>query len=116
MRFKLPLNYDKRWRLNFVYKTKKETFAAYDWQGRAIQTDVTDQQAKEFELILHLYLDFCQKEKFRKLQKLRENQSSLPVYKYRQVVLDTVRQNQVTIIAGDTGCGKVNVFCCCFVT
>ena len=116
MRFKLPLNYDKRWRLNFVYKSKKETFAAYDWQGKAIQTDVTDQQAKEFELILHLYLDFCQKEKFRKLQKLRENQSSLPVYKYRQVVLDTVRQNQVTIIAGDTGCGKVNVFCCCFVT
>lgn len=108
-RFHLPVSYDKRWRLNFVYRSKKETFAAYDWQGKAITTDVSEEQLKEFELIVHLYLDFCQKEKFRKLQKLREAQSNLPVYKYRQVILDTVKQNQITIIAGDTGCGKVKL-------
>ncbi|KAF4533012.1 hypothetical protein B566_EDAN000703 [Ephemera danica] len=44
----------------------------------------------EFRDILMLYLDFKQKEKFKKLKKLRE----------------TVRENQVVVIAGDTGCGK----------
>lgn len=62
-KFNLPMSYDKRYRLNFVYKPRRETFAAYDWQGRALKVDVTDDQMKEFELIIHLYLDFCQKEK-----------------------------------------------------
>ncbi len=103
----LPIHYDRRYHINFVYKPRKETFAAYDWQGRAVQTTVTDAQAAEFELIIHLYMDFCQKEKFQKLQKLREAQAGLPVFKYRQDILDVVKANQITIIAGDTGCGKV---------
>lgn len=106
----LPLPYDRRYHINFVYKPRKETFAAYDWQGRALEAKVTDEQAAEFELIIHLYMDFCQKEKFQKLQKLREAQAGLPVFKYRQAILDTVASNQITIIAGDTGCGKVNIF------
>jgi HrpA-like RNA helicase len=45
--------------------------------------------------------------KFKKLKQLRQNQSNLPVYKYRETILDTIKKHQVTIIAGDTGCGKV---------
>ena len=35
-KFKLPLKYDKRWRLNFIYKPKIETFAAYDATGKLV--------------------------------------------------------------------------------
>lgn len=31
--YKLPLNYDKRWRFNFVYKANKSYISAYDSQG-----------------------------------------------------------------------------------
>jgi hypothetical protein len=32
--FKLPLKYDKRWRLNFVYKPNKSTLSSYDAFGK----------------------------------------------------------------------------------
>jgi HrpA-like RNA helicase len=38
--------------------------------------------------------------KFKKLKQLRQNQSNLPVFKYREAILKTVHENQVTIIAG----------------
>ena len=41
-----------------------------------------------------------------KLKKLRKSQSKLPIAEYKQQILDTVEQNQVVIVAGDTGCGK----------
>jgi len=31
--FKLPLRYDKRWRLNFVYKPNKLNVSTYDYSG-----------------------------------------------------------------------------------
>jgi ATP-dependent RNA helicase DHX34 len=37
---------------------------------------------------------------------LRESQSNLPIYKYHDTILETIKNNQITIIAGDTGCGK----------
>ncbi|KAL6604170.1 P-loop containing nucleoside triphosphate hydrolase protein [Neocallimastix sp. 'constans'] len=30
----------------------------------------------------------------------------LPVYKMRKIILETIRNNQVTVISGNTGCGK----------
>jgi hypothetical protein len=44
--------------------------------------------------------------KFKKLMNLRKAQSSLPVFKYKEQILETIKNNQVTIIAGDTGCGE----------
>jgi len=35
-----------------------------------------------------------------------EVRKKLPVYKMRKVILETVRENQVTVISGNTGCGK----------
>lgn len=60
----------------------------------------------EFQHILLLYLNFLQKQKFIKLQKLRESQNNLPIKNYKQNILDAVANNQVVIVAGDTGCGK----------
>ena len=62
--FRLPRKYDKRWRLNFVYKpNRKTTLSAYDAFGNKVRTECTDEQLQEFEFIMHIYLDFCQKEK-----------------------------------------------------
>ena len=74
-----------------------------------MKTDCTEENFREFEYILHLYLDFLQKEKIKKLQLLREAQEKLPVFKYQESILKTIKENQITIIAGDTGCGKVYI-------
>lgn len=47
-------------------------------------------------------------EKLKKLKQLRQNQSNLPVFKFQESIIKTVAENQITIIAGDTGCGKVS--------
>ncbi|XP_035720217.1 probable ATP-dependent RNA helicase DHX34 [Vespa mandarinia] len=60
----------------------------------------------KFKYIISLYLDFKQKEKFTKLKKLRETQANLPVAQYKNEIIETIKQERVVIIAGDTGCGK----------
>lgn len=70
------------------------------------RSDLTKYRIEMFYDIIAVYLDFKQKEKFNKLEKLRQCQKSLPVYKFKNEILESVEQNQITIIAGDTGCGK----------
>lgn len=53
-----------------------------------------------------LYLDFKQKEKFNKLRKLKDMQANLPVAQYKEEIIETIKNEKVVIIAGDTGCGK----------
>lgn len=57
----------------------------------------------KFELILCTYLQFLQRQKFAKLKKLRDAQRSLPIYAHRENILRAVAENDVTIVAGDTG-------------
>lgn len=67
---------------------------------------LTKVQLLKFKYIINLYLDFKQKEKFTKLKKLRETQANLPVAQYKDEIIETIKQERVVIIAGDTGCGK----------
>lgn len=60
----------------------------------------------KFRDVIVLYLDFKQKEKFGKLRKLRDMQTNLPVARYKEEIIETIRREKVVIIAGDTGCGK----------
>ena len=39
------------------------------FKGHQTKLNVTDEQFEEFEFIIHLYLDFCQKEKVLNLKK-----------------------------------------------
>ncbi|KAL1373660.1 hypothetical protein pipiens_018534 [Culex pipiens pipiens] len=57
------------------------------------------------QIVVH-YLDFRQKERFNKLRKLRRAQANLPVAKHRDEIVAAVQNEQVVILAGDTGCGK----------
>lgn len=41
-----------------------------------------------------------------KLKKVKSDQENLPIFKYKDAMIDMVRKNQVVVIAGDTGCGK----------
>lgn len=67
---------------------------------------LTEKCLLKFQTIIILYLDFKQKEKFIKLKKLRNSQANLPVYQYKHEIIQTIKQERVVIIAGDTGCGK----------
>ena len=38
--------------------------------------------------------------------RLKKDQANLPISNFREQIVDAVSNNQVVIIAGDTGCGK----------
>lgn len=61
---------------------------------------------KQFQEIIVIYLDFKQKEKFNKIKKLRKCQKSLPIWKFKKSLHQSLEETRVLIIAGDTGCGK----------
>ncbi|XP_025264487.1 probable ATP-dependent RNA helicase DHX34 [Camponotus floridanus] len=67
---------------------------------------LTKSRLLKFRDVIVLYLDFKQKEKLSKLRKLRDTQANLPVARYKDEIIETVKKEKVIIIAGDTGCGK----------
>lgn len=67
---------------------------------------ITKVKLKQFLQIVTHYLDFKQKERFAKLKKLRKTQANLPVAQFRNEIVSAVKEEQVVLIAGDTGCGK----------
>ena len=73
-----------------------------DYDDEVLTVDVV----AGFRKILAVYVDFCQKEKFRKLKRLRKSQSELPIAQFRREIVDGVQKNRVVVVAGDTGCGK----------
>ncbi|XP_055611931.1 probable ATP-dependent RNA helicase DHX34 isoform X2 [Uranotaenia lowii] len=73
----------------------------YDSSGK-----ISDFKLKQFLQIVVHYLDFRQKERFNKLRKLRAAQKNLPVAKHRDEIVAAVKNEQIVILAGDTGCGK----------
>jgi HrpA-like RNA helicase len=104
----IPQNYDRRYRINLCLLSRDaEDFIKH---GRLVDYDVdrelTRERVRQFRGILQHYLDFCQKEKFKKLRKIRSDQKTLPIYQYKDKVVEMVRQHQIVVVAGDTGCGK----------
>lgn len=67
---------------------------------------LTKPRLLKFRDVIVLYLDFKQKEKLSKLRKLRDTQANLPVARYKDEIIETMKKEKVVIIAGDTGCGK----------
>lgn len=67
---------------------------------------LTESRLLRFRDVILLYLDFKQKEKFSKLKRLRDTQANLPVARYKEEIIETVKMEKVIVVAGDTGCGK----------
>lgn len=63
-------------------------------------------ELQEFLNILLIFTDFYEKRKAKKLEKLLQFQKNLPIYEYKEEILNQIKSNSVILIAGDTGCGK----------
>ncbi|CAK9825387.1 Probable ATP-dependent RNA helicase DHX34 [Anthophora retusa] len=98
----IPKAYHKLHCINF-----KLNFSFNELFARVSPIEIlTKERLLKFQNIITLYLDFKQKEKFAKLKKLRESQANLPVYSHKHEIVETIKNERVVIIAGDTGCGK----------
>ncbi|XP_032240622.2 probable ATP-dependent RNA helicase DHX34 isoform X1 [Nematostella vectensis] len=109
----LPVNYDKRYRVNVSVLSGDiaELVRPSHHKGKLKEKEpkyrgLTEANIAEFRSVLLYYIDFCQKQKFNKLAKLKRDQTNLPISQFRQQIVDAVKNHQVVIIAGDTGCGK----------
>lgn len=96
----VPEKYHNSHCINFKLGTPIEKFVQIS------EVKHLDKLLPQFKNVILLYLDFKQKEKFNKLKKLRDTQANLPVAQYKEEIIKTVKNEQVVIIAGDTGCGK----------
>lgn len=98
----LPEKYHKSYCLNF-----KLGFTYGELFARVPETkSLTESRLLKFRDVILLYLDFKQKKKFGKLKKLRDTQANLPVARYKEEIIETIKTEKVMIVAGDTGCGK----------
>ncbi|NXE15777.1 DHX34 helicase, partial [Lophotis ruficrista] len=102
-RLDLPRRYDPRYRINLSLPRAE---AQETIQGRRGDSGLPRRRLAEFRAAFLHYLDFAQRQSFAKLAKLRRERAALPIAQYRDQLLRAVAQNQVVVIAGDTGCGK----------
>ncbi|XP_075729943.1 putative ATP-dependent RNA helicase DHX34 isoform X2 [Rhipicephalus microplus] len=106
----LPATYDPVHKVNFCIFAEEPKVLMLDAgvhiDSRDASHSLTEEDVAEVRTVLHLYLDFLQRQKFQKLKKLREFQKNLPIAQYKDTILKVVSENSVVLIAGDTGCGK----------
>ncbi|KAM5145282.1 putative ATP-dependent RNA helicase DHX34 [Mantella aurantiaca] len=107
----LPKEYDPRYRINISIVLSRDAERALhghprkghksrDWE------DLPKEKLAEFKKAVLHYLDFNQRQSFGKLTKLRRERSSLPIFQYKDKIVQMLRDHQVVVVAGDTGCGK----------
>ena len=108
----LPEVYNKNHRINISLKLTKDgekSFRKYSERHSNTLNDpnsLNTYRMNQFQQIILYYLDFIQKQKLSKLAKVQNDQQQLPIYQYKNRIIDMVRQHQVVVVAGDTGCGK----------
>ncbi|CAF0816955.1 unnamed protein product [Adineta ricciae] len=107
----LPLVYEKRHRLNATISFNKSVThldPRYDMTGERVveHRRLSSVRLAEFKTIIEYYFDLNQKEKFKRIHKLRHDQGHLPIANHRREILEQLKVHQVILVAGDTGCGK----------
>lgn len=102
----IPYEYNKTYSTNIKIATKFDELISRLPNYERSTRKITELKLRQFLQIVVHYLDFKQKEKFNKLKKLRKTQANLPVAQYKQRIIEAVKNEQIVIIAGDTGCGK----------
>lgn len=96
--FKMP----EQW--SDINELMAKTSVVNDLEDRYyVRNSLTKERVKSFRNILILYLDFLDKQKKKALEKLRQIQMDLPIYKFKDDILDAVQRHSVVVIAGDTG-------------
>lgn len=104
----LPKEYDARYRINVSVCTGdiEERLGKSEHKSRRSSSGPGSQEISDFRLALLHFLDFSQRQSFGKLSKLRREQRNLPIFQYRDRIVELVRGHPVVVVAGDTGCGK----------
>ncbi|CAJ1064969.1 probable ATP-dependent RNA helicase DHX34 isoform X1 [Xyrichtys novacula] len=105
----LPKDYDARYRINVSVCTRdiEERLGKTEQnRGRQRSSGPGRQEVSDLRLALLHFLDFSQKQSFGKLVKIRRDQKNLPIFQYRDRIIELVRTHPVVVVAGDTGCGK----------
>ncbi|KAJ8368672.1 hypothetical protein SKAU_G00087000 [Synaphobranchus kaupii] len=103
----LPKDYDARYRINVSVCTRDvEERLGVSERRRQTSSGPGKEEVATCRLTLLHFLDFCQRQSFCKLAKLRREQKSLPIFQYRDRIVELVRTHPVVVVAGDTGCGK----------
>ncbi|XP_068601686.1 probable ATP-dependent RNA helicase DHX34 [Brachionichthys hirsutus] len=104
----LPREYDARYRINVSVCTGdiEERLGKSESRSAKRTSGPGRQEVQDCRLALLHFLDFSQRQSFGKLAKLRREQKSLPIFQYRERMVQLVRLHPVVVVAGDTGCGK----------
>ncbi|XP_075043225.1 putative ATP-dependent RNA helicase DHX34 [Mixophyes fleayi] len=107
----LPREYDPRYRINLSIVLSRDVEKVLHGHKEKRHKsrdggDIPKEKLNEFKKAILHYLDFSQRQSFGKLAKLRKERSSLPIFQYREKIVQMVRDHQVMVVAGDTGCGK----------
>ncbi|XP_059187362.1 probable ATP-dependent RNA helicase DHX34 [Centropristis striata] len=104
----LPKEYDARYRINVSVCTRdmEERLGKSEHRSRHRPSGPGSQEVADCRLALLHFLDFSQRQSFGKLAKLRREQKNLPIFQYRDRIVELVRTHPVVVVAGDTGCGK----------
>ncbi|XP_048121136.1 probable ATP-dependent RNA helicase DHX34 [Alosa alosa] len=104
----LPKEYDARYRISTSVYTKdvEEKLESCGHRQRQTASGPGKQEITDCRLALLHFLDFTQRQSFNKLAKLRQEQRNLPIFHYRDRIVELVKANSVVVVAGDTGCGK----------
>ncbi|XP_037630176.1 probable ATP-dependent RNA helicase DHX34 [Sebastes umbrosus] len=104
----LPKEYDARYRINVSVCTGdvEEKLGKSQHRGRQRSSGPGRQEVSDCRLALLHFLDFSQRQSFLKLAKLRREQKTLPIFQYRDRIVELVQRHPVVVVAGDTGCGK----------
>ncbi|XP_025770078.1 probable ATP-dependent RNA helicase DHX34 [Puma concolor] len=95
----LPCAYDPRYRINLSVRGP-------DARGSRGLDRQPPERVSEFHRALLHYLDFGQKQAFGRLARLQRERAALPIAQYGTRILQTLKEHQVVVVAGDTGCGK----------
>lgn len=104
----LPKEYDARYRINLSVCTRdvEERLGVSKHASRRRSSGPGNQEISDCRVALLHFLDFTQRQSFTKLAKLRRDQKNLPIFQYRDKIVDLIRLHPVVVVAGDTGCGK----------
>uniref|UniRef100_A0A1I7ST19 ATP-dependent RNA helicase DHX34 n=1 Tax=Bursaphelenchus xylophilus TaxID=6326 RepID=A0A1I7ST19_BURXY len=73
---------------------------------RFLVRDIPNEAIKQFEYVIKLFLEFINWKKMRRVTQMRQTQANLPIAASRNDIIKILDENQVLILAGDTGCGK----------
>ncbi|XP_041796850.1 probable ATP-dependent RNA helicase DHX34 [Chelmon rostratus] len=101
----LPKEYDARYRISVSVCTR-DIEERMGKRSRQRSSGAGSQEISDCRLALLHFLDFSQRQSFVKLAKLRREQKNLPIFQYRDRIVELVRLHPVVVVAGDTGCGK----------